>query len=53
MGGACSTHGRDEKFIHKMGFIETGWEDVGWIRLAQDRVQWRALMNNVLNFWVP
>jgi hypothetical protein len=24
---------------------ETGYEIVGWIHLAQDRIQWRALVN--------
>jgi hypothetical protein len=24
-----------------------------WISLAQDRVQWRDIVNTVMNFWVP
>jgi hypothetical protein len=24
-----------------------------WIDLAQDRNQWRALVNTVMNLWVP
>jgi hypothetical protein len=24
---------------------EIGWEDVDWIHLAQDRDEWRALVN--------
>jgi hypothetical protein len=32
---------------------ETGWGDVDWIVLAQDRNRWRALVNLVLNLWVP
>jgi hypothetical protein len=32
---------------------EIGWGDVDWIDLAQDRDQFRALMNTVMNFRVP
>jgi hypothetical protein len=28
----------------------TGWEGVDWIHLAQDRVQWRTLVDPVMNF---
>jgi hypothetical protein len=31
---------------------ETGWEAVGWIHLAQDRDQWRVLVNTVMNLRV-
>jgi hypothetical protein len=37
----------------KMDLGEVGWGDVDWICLAQDRNRWRALMNSVLNLWVP
>jgi hypothetical protein len=37
----------------KMDLIETGWGGVDWIDLAQDRDQWRSLMNTVVNFRVP
>jgi hypothetical protein len=30
----------------------TGWEDVDWIRLAQDRNQWQVLVKTVMNLRV-
>jgi hypothetical protein len=32
---------------------EIGIDGANWIRLAQDRVQWRAFVNTVMNLWVP
>jgi hypothetical protein len=37
----------------KMDLGEIGIDGVNWIRLAQDRVQWRAFVNTVMNLWVP
>jgi hypothetical protein len=37
----------------RMDLGEVGWSDVEWIGLAQDRNRWRALVNSVLNLWVP
>jgi hypothetical protein len=37
----------------KMGLGEIGWDDRDWIELAQDRDQWRALVNTVMNLRVP
>jgi len=36
----------------RMDLKEIGWEGVYWIHLAQDRDQWRALVNTVMNFRV-
>jgi hypothetical protein len=32
---------------------EIGWRGMVWIDLAQDRDQWRALVNTVMNLRVP
>jgi hypothetical protein len=37
----------------KMDLRETGWDGTDWINLTQDRDQWRALVNAVMNLWVP
>jgi hypothetical protein len=37
----------------KMDFQEIGWDGMDWIDLAQDRDQWRALVNKVMNLRVP
>jgi hypothetical protein len=36
----------------KMDLRETGWGGMDWIDLAQDRDQWRALVNTVMNLRV-
>jgi hypothetical protein len=35
-----------------MDLREIGWGGMGWIDLAQDRDQLRALVNTVMNLWV-
>jgi hypothetical protein len=36
-----------------MDLREIGWDDMDWNDLAQDRDQWRALSNKVMNLRVP
>jgi hypothetical protein len=37
----------------KVDLRETEWGGVDWIDLAEDRGQWRALVNTAMNIWVP
>jgi hypothetical protein len=37
----------------KMDLGEIGWDGRDWIELSQDRDQWRALVNTVMNLRVP
>jgi hypothetical protein len=37
----------------KMDLLEIGCGGVDWIGLAQDRDKWRAVVNAVMNLWVP
>jgi hypothetical protein len=37
----------------KMDLREIGWGGMDSIDLAQDRDQWRAVVNTVMNFQVP
>jgi hypothetical protein len=36
-----------------MVLIEREWDGMDWIDLAQDRDQWRALVNTVMDLRVP
>jgi hypothetical protein len=38
---------------NKMNLREIGWHGMDWIELAQDRDQWRTLVNTVMNLRVP
>jgi hypothetical protein len=40
--------GQNEK-----GLREIGWDGVDWIDMAQERDQWMALVNMILNLQVP
>jgi hypothetical protein len=35
-----------------MDLREMGWSVMDWIDLAQDRDQWKALVDTVMNLWV-
>jgi hypothetical protein len=37
----------------KMNLREIRWDGMDWIDLAQDRDQWRDLVNTVMNLLVP
>jgi hypothetical protein len=37
----------------KMDLSGIGWGGMDWIDLAEDRDQWRALVNMVMSLWVP
>jgi hypothetical protein len=37
----------------KMDLREIGWDGMDWIDLAEDRDQWKALVNTVMNLRVP
>jgi hypothetical protein len=36
-----------------MDLREIEWDGMDWIKLAQDRDQWRALLKTVMNLWAP
>jgi hypothetical protein len=42
------------RWVHniKMDLRELGWDGVDWIDMAQERDQWRALMNMILSLRV-
>jgi hypothetical protein len=38
---------------NRIQLMEVGWEGADWIHLAQDRDEWRALLNTVMKLRVP
>jgi hypothetical protein len=43
------------RWVHssKIDLTEIGWDGMDWIDVAQDREQWRALVNTVMNLRDP
>jgi hypothetical protein len=39
--------------IIRMDIREIGWKDIDWMQLAQNRDQWRALVNTVMKLRIP
>jgi hypothetical protein len=37
----------------KIDLRDIGWDGMDWIDLTQDRDQWKALVNTLMNFRVP
>jgi hypothetical protein len=37
----------------RLGVREIGWKGMDWIYQAQNRDQWWALVDMVMNLWVP
>jgi hypothetical protein len=51
---------KPHELVHVQGIMvhytkrdRMGWSGLDWIDMAQDRDQWRALVNTVLNLRVP
>jgi hypothetical protein len=42
----------DGRIILTTDLRETGWEGVGWLHMAQERYQWRDLVNTVMDLGV-
>jgi hypothetical protein len=49
----CESHTKQINTLCRQNVTEIGWDGVDWIELAQDRDQWRALVNTVMNLRVP
>jgi hypothetical protein len=50
---ACAIYNVHLLITVTMDLREIGWDGVDWVDLAQDRDQWRALVNTVMNLRVP
>jgi hypothetical protein len=45
--------GVDVRIILRWDFRKLAMGGMDWIELAQDRNRWRAIVNAVMNIWVP
>jgi hypothetical protein len=52
-GPKARDHWEDLGVGGKMGLREIGIDGANLIQLAQDRIQWRACVNTVMNLRVP
>jgi hypothetical protein len=52
ISGVETSGSATRELISKMDLREMGYEDGRWMELAQNRVQWRALILAVLNLRV-
>jgi hypothetical protein len=44
---------RHRRWILLKWILEIGWDDMDWVDVVQDRDQWRALVNVVMNLQFP
>jgi hypothetical protein len=53
--GKSPLGGPRRRWVHniKIDLRHIGWDGMDWIDLAQNRDQWRALVNTVMNLRVP
>jgi hypothetical protein len=45
--------GVDGEYNIRLDLRETGWGDADWMHKAQDRDQWRIVVDTVMNLRVP
>jgi len=62
VGRTCSMHGWEKRTLGRprhrwkdirLNLRETRWVCVDWIHMAQDKDQWQALVDTVMNLLVP
>jgi hypothetical protein len=50
---SVSTGNRTREDNIKVNLKEIGYKVRVWIHLAENRIQWRTLVNTVINYWIP